>query len=475
VRNGQADVTVPLDQLGALGDELGRGGQASVYALPAFTLADVPGELVYKRYHVPPASDADLRKIVSLRNDLDSARRQRLDAIATWPCRIVSGPAGITGVVMPRISQSYVDDLVLPSGRARTSLREVLNLFVPVERVRNVGRPVPTATQRLELARDFAGALAFLHDELDIVFGDINAKNELWRLGQRPMVMFLDCDAVRPRSSVTGTKQLNAPDWEPPERGNLNRTTDLYKLGLFILRCLLPGNQASTRRDPRAAGRILDAGGAAMLTRALGNLPAVRPSAREWTTYLSRVLGDPLGPPVLGIVETDRTFALAGHPVEIKWTATDATWIEVVRPECVLRVDGRPGSGLVSVAVERSGPLVVRAVNDNGVDERRTGPITVAPIPVQRPIDVAMPRIDWDTFGLLRPPTVGLPPLPVVGYGVTSPDPAGLVTSAPDVPRHRPVQLPSLRSARFPFDLMGMVTTTPGFDLDPTTRFEEWA
>jgi hypothetical protein len=42
------DLTVP--QLGPLGAELGSGAQAKVYDLPALTLSDMPGPLVYKRY-----------------------------------------------------------------------------------------------------------------------------------------------------------------------------------------------------------------------------------------------------------------------------------------------------------------------------------------------------------------------------------------------------------------------------------------
>jgi hypothetical protein len=474
LHNGQADVTVSLDQLGALGEELGRGGQASVFALPGFSLADTQGDLVFKRYHTAPVSDGDLRRIVSVRSNLDPGRRQRLDDIATWPCRIVVDGTSTVGVVMPRIDPSYEDTLSLPSGKSKQSLREVLNLFVPVERVRKVGRPVPSGRQRLELCRDFAAALAFLHDELHIVFGDINAKNELWRLSSSPMVMFLDCDAVRPRGSVAATRQLNAPDWDPPEAGALNRSTDLYKLGLFILRALMPGDQGSTRRNPMTAAGVLDPEGQDMLVRALGHLPTARPTAREWTVHLSRMLGDPLDPPSLGITDLDRTFVLAGHPVEIKWTAVDATWVEVLRPGGAHRVDGRPGSGVVRLEMDQSGSLIVRAGNDNGVDERTIGSVTVVPIPVQRPLDVAMPRISWDTFALTRLPEISLPPLPVVGHGVMPPDAAGLVTSAPDIPRRPPVDPPPLRSAQFPLDLIGLVTAAPGFGLDPSERFEEW-
>jgi hypothetical protein len=471
VRNvaGSTQVTVPLDQLGALGAELGRGGQASVFSLPHFTLDDAPGQLVYKRYHVTPRSSADLCTIVSLRNTLDPMTQKRLDAVAAWPCRVVMHAGTAVGVVMPRISKGYVDTLQLPSGKAKQSLREVLNLFAPIERVRRVGRPIPSDVQRLQVCRDFAAALSFLHEELGVVFGDINAKNELWQLSDSPFVMFLDCDAVRPRGSVAGTRQLNAPDWDPPEGGSLNRSTDLYKLGLFILRTLSPGDQASARRNSAAASRLLDRMGLDLLARAVGKVPGSRPSAREWTVYLSGILGDPLGPPSLGEVELDRTFALAGQPVEIKWKATDAVWVEILMPGQVSRVRGLSGAGTFSVILGETRLLTIRAGNEHGIDERELGLVTVVPQPEHRLLDVPMPRLDWDRSDLLRPPPqLSIPPLPALGH-VAAPDPIGLVTTESDHRRYPPVDWPSMRSARFPLDLIGLITASPDLHM----QFEE--
>ena len=200
-------VTVPPDQLGGLGRELGRGGQATVFELPKFTLPDAPGALVYKRYHVPPPTAADLRKIVSLRGGLDPVARARLDAIASWPCRIVQLPDGtVSGVILPRIPTSFMDTIDLPV----------------------------------------------------VVAG------------------------------------------------------------------------------------ILGTAGLELLSRAVGQIPLARPSAREWSVHLSRLLGDPMTRPSLGVVALDRSTALAGHPVEIEWRATDAVWLDVVFPGGVQRVDGRP-------------------------------------------------------------------------------------------------------------------------------------
>ena len=45
--------------------------------------------------------------------------------------------------------------------------------------------------------------------------------------------------------------------------------SDRYKFGLFVLRCLTPGDQGSTRTDPAAAAGVLDATGMGLLRDAI--------------------------------------------------------------------------------------------------------------------------------------------------------------------------------------------------------------
>jgi hypothetical protein len=101
--------------------------------------------------------------------------------------------------------------------------------------------------------------------------------------------MLVDCDAVRFRGSAAVTRQLNAPDWDPPEGGSvLTEATDLYKLGLFVLRVLNPGAQASTAREPRRADPLLRIGrGQEMLRAALSADPRHRPTAVWWRNYFA--------------------------------------------------------------------------------------------------------------------------------------------------------------------------------------------
>ncbi|GAA2634633.1 hypothetical protein GCM10010399_79120 [Dactylosporangium fulvum] len=445
--------------LGRLGPALGSGGQAVVYDAPALHLQNAPGQLVYKEYKPGKAPRrGDVLSLITLRDQLGPADRDRLDGIATWPLRAVTDGPDLRGVVLPRIPGSFFQPVTTPSGKRKTWVREVQHLFVDPDRCQRVGMPVPSWEQRLTICRDFAAALDFLHGPaVDVVFGDINAKNELFRLDKEPTVMFVDCDAVRRRGVVTGEPQLNAPDWEPPNRTSLNRSTDLYKLALFVLRCLTtPGDQASTRTDPAEAAGVLDTTGRALLDAALLGPAAQRPEAADWLHYLSRLLGRPLDPPQLVDVAIDRTVVPAGEPVTISWTTTDAVTVEVIAPgHAPVVADARSGAGTTQVRPARSGQLTVTARNDHGADSRRTPPVAVYDLPDWSALPVPSPQLHLDAVAL--PPMPDLraalalhpPPIPESPSHVTVPTAAPVSGRMPDVDLNydAPIDLVSLMLA----------------------------
>ena len=214
------DVNIEERRLGPLGPQIGQGGQAKVFDLPALTLPDVDGPLVYKQYRPGQAPAHGMSGIVALRTGLRSRPDElaRLDAATSWPVRQVVDAAGsVVGLVLPRIPNSYFEDLRLPSGGHDQRQREVQYLFIPPDRALRLGMPTPTPDERLTICRDFAGTLAFLHGELDATFGDINARNALFRLAEEPTVMLIDCDAVRVRGHMASVSQPDAPDWDAPE------------------------------------------------------------------------------------------------------------------------------------------------------------------------------------------------------------------------------------------------------------------
>ncbi|WP_328645147.1 hypothetical protein OHS58_33515 [Amycolatopsis sp. NBC_00348] len=451
-------LTMSRASLPDLGGVVGRGGEATIYELPGFRLPDVSGPLVYKEFHAGQVKTG-LAAIVRARLKLDPVRQARLDAIAAWPCRIVGDENQATGLLMPRIPDSFFDRIVLlGSGGTKPSLRLAMNLFIPTGLANRIGRPEPTEEQRISICRDFASALSFFHEELRMVFGDINPQNAAYRIGDEPQVMFIDCDGARALGVVGADLQLNAPDWVPPEGGRLTLASDLYKLGLFVLRCLSPSRGGSILLDPDEVGSGLDTEGRAMLRRAITGAQADRPSARAWFVHLSRLLGDAIEPPKLLDVGLDADFVLSGRPTELHWTAEDATSIEVVTSRERLVFDGRPGAGSVALVFTEPGFVMVRAVNDLGIDNRVLGPLTVVTPPVQQPMPIAMPVLDMPLQGWPQPPELVLPRLPEM-RPLAFPGRPGDVPAADDLP------WPDLWPADFPFDLTSLTTGGPGFDL----------
>jgi DNA-binding helix-hairpin-helix protein with protein kinase domain len=175
-------MTDELDRssVGQLGPQLGSGGQAVVYLAPDLRLPDVSGALVFKQYKGNQVSPNGLRAIVGVRSKLDPAARRRLDAMAAWPVRAVRDAGRICGVVLPLIPDTFFQERVLPTGRHARGPREVQNLFVDPALAARLGMPGLTLGQRFGVCRDLAAALALLHEN-GVVFGDINAKNELYR------------------------------------------------------------------------------------------------------------------------------------------------------------------------------------------------------------------------------------------------------------------------------------------------------
>jgi DNA-binding helix-hairpin-helix protein with protein kinase domain len=274
--------------VGTLGVQLGAGGQGRVFLAPEISLPDVPGPLVYKQYlpgHLPPHG---LAAVVARRLRMDDATRSRLDRAAVWPVRLVEDGGQVSGVLMRLIPDEFFQERTKPSGAPTRTLREVLHLFVDPGRSNRLGMPSATMAQRLMLCRSFASVLHLLHRN-DLVVGDLNGRNAVFALGTLPEVRLVDCDAVRIKGSMPVVRQLNAPDWDPPEN-QLSQASDLYKFGLFVLRCLGPGTQASVSRDPARAGAVLDGEGLALVRAALAQDPNRRTTAQSWGRYFDRVL-----------------------------------------------------------------------------------------------------------------------------------------------------------------------------------------
>lgn len=472
-----ADLTE--SQLGTVGRQLGSGAQARIHDLPNLTLPDAPGPLVYKKYKPGKAPQHSVATIVGLRTRLlsDPARLSRLDATTTWPIRQVLANGAVAGLVLAKIPDTFFHDQHLPSGKIDHKPREVQFLFMPPDRALQGKLPTPTPTERLTICRDFAGALAFLHGDMHVVFGDINARNAVFRLGTEPTLMFVDCDAVRTIGSVAAMAQLNSPDWDPPEGNVLSVSTDCYKLGLFVLRCLTPGQGCSVNRDPNIARGVLDARGLALLNQAIRGPADQRPTAETWHRYLRRALGEALAPPKLDRAEVDRTIVPAGEPVVVRWAADEADTVEVtgVGVPAPVIVSGIAGSGTIDVHPTRTGQLTVTARNQLGEDSARTGPVAVFDVPSFDDLLVPMPRLDLPDLTPRALPSVAavLPEFPA-GEPVAPPSLVAAIGTwpEPELPPQEfidvagPPPAAALGIPDIPVDITAIMSGLPGFGAD---------
>jgi len=163
--------------------------------------------------------------------------------------------------------------------------REARFLFLDRQAATQRGLEFPDLAVRLLLCQRLAYLIAFLHNN-GIVFGDISSRNVLYCLAPTPGVLLVDCDAVRKVGSAPVVAQGHAPDFMPPNPYSPQSiTTDLFKLGLFIIRTLSPGVVVTSDNASDTAAGVLDETGAAMVTASVGHDAALRPSALAWYRY----------------------------------------------------------------------------------------------------------------------------------------------------------------------------------------------
>jgi hypothetical protein len=280
-------------------DRLNSGANGTIWALRAFRLPSDPGPLVFKEYRGDAASESvsGLQSIVLARMRLPAHPRKVFDDLTVWPLRTVVDDGGApVGVLMYLINDTYMEEFALPSGKRERSPREIQHLIFDPSAARMRGVAVPgdnDPATRLAVCEQMAYAMSIMHGA-NLIYGDLSARNVLYRLRPTPSILLVDCDAARVRGSAAVNKQQNSPDWDPPEgRYQQSQATDRYKLALFVLRCLTPGRGSSVNRDPAVADRVLDGTGRHLMRLALTGDPGDRPRAREWLSYLRQRIGLP--------------------------------------------------------------------------------------------------------------------------------------------------------------------------------------
>lgn len=284
--------------------ELASGGMARLYVLPDLVLPEAPNiTWVYKKFRpkVRPIAPYGLQSLVRLLEEMPRPQSVAMQRHFNWPVRVVNDQdPGASGVILPLLAETFFVDLRLSSGARKRKPAELQFLFMDAEYCARVRVPNLDEAQRREICRSLVYAMAVL-DRAGVVYGDLSARNVLFRVSPRPSVMLVDCDAARRQGDTAAVgKQPHSPDWEPPEairarrrRDNAaysiqNKATDRYKLGIAILRILTPGEGSSVNIDPTAAKPLLPRRLYTLLERSLSDDPDARPAARTWYEEMTR-------------------------------------------------------------------------------------------------------------------------------------------------------------------------------------------
>ena len=124
------------------------------------------------------------------------------------------------------------------------------------------------------------------------VYGDISLKNAVFCLGEYPRFVLMDCDGVARLDDVS-RRQANSPFFLAPEceepghnpfargRAHFQDTrTDVYKLGLCVVRCLSRGRATQLKSADHLTGQLspecLD-----VIKASLSQDPDRRPTAEQ--------------------------------------------------------------------------------------------------------------------------------------------------------------------------------------------------
>ena len=221
--------------------------------------------------------------------------------------------------------------------------------------------------------------------------------------------------APRP-SRDTGRRQSSTPYWDPPEcpinpapgqrrQQDLQDTvTDVYKLGLAILRCLTPGKGASTARSREPARPRARRPGPGWSPGRCPRTAPSRPTAKELYAYLYSVAAPRIAAPEITMARLvdSRPAARPGRP--------DRVADQRRRPghylgRSELHSPGGPGrasSWLHLPGGRESGPVRLEAGNRFGSVTVDLGEITaVRAAAVHRHLRLSAPAADPGAGGLL--------------------------------------------------------------------------
>ena len=289
----------------SLAHEIGRGGEATVYATRTASQA-------VKIYHKPSEAKALKLKLMISHPPIDPIAKTVVNdthiSIA-WPTGLVQSETGdVVGFMMPLINT--------------TKAIPLHQLYNP--KVRRQRAPGITWQYLLRIARNLSAVVTALHDK-GYVIGDLNESNVL--VTDRALVTLVDCDSIQVQNGrVMYRCMVGKGEYTPPElqgkvfeKINRSKHHDAFALSVLLFLLLMEGvhpfsgvyvpageppgllENIRSKRSPYLKSKdlkpmpISPSFGALPITlqqcfkRALGARPCWRPSAGAWLRELENL------------------------------------------------------------------------------------------------------------------------------------------------------------------------------------------
>ena len=440
--------------------ELAEGAYGKVYHAKQYRLPGDSSEIAFKEFTTQVAEQArSAENAVSFRDLLGPADRADLDRCTVWPRAVVEERGTVVGLLMRLITRDFFFEKTDQStGETTRKLRDLQWLIAtPVQLAENGTRDVDE-TDRLLLLAQLVYDVARLHKQ-HWVYGDLSFKNAAFAVSP-PRMILLDCDGAADLNDLS-RKQAHSLGWEPPEcaQHNVqNKATDVYKLGLAILRCLNPGKGAATMRDPgRVAGK-LDATGVALIARTVDPDPAKRPAAKELYAYLRGIVISRVAPPEVIAARLATPMRVRGMDARVEWEIANVSEVTIrvgASAPVTVPVTANGGPQLHVFPARESGPVTLEAENRYGAVRVDLGELVLYEIPAFDPKSLmgtlprlAVPPLEAFTLDALAPalasvPRVAVPELPRLPTMPTA-DLTGVLRETL-LPLGSPGQLPQVR------------------------------
>jgi hypothetical protein len=385
---GVVGVTISKADLGSL-TPIAEGSYGKVFSADDYHLADDATPLAYKEFTTEHASQAaSAAAAVAFRDGLTSDEQAQLDLFSVWPRALVTeSPGNVCGLLMPLLPEEFFCRLIVDeSGLLVSRPREMKWLIARKKSLEETQIDLPEVdeAERLFLMAHLAYAIGWLHKRRWVV-GDLSFKNVAFAVGP-PQLKLLDCDAAAALANEE-RKQASTPFWGPPECEGTqpllqDDITDVYKLGLAILRCLTPGNGAATSRNPGRLQSKLNSRGRGLVARALSANRDDRPTAKDLFSYLRGVASPFVALPRVTHAALAASFRLRGQHVRIDWQLAGAVDIAITVGESfredVKYADNRKGC---EIAPDESGQASIIVSNKYGSVTVGLGELTIYALP----------------------------------------------------------------------------------------------